>query len=396
MAPKGTPPNSHPSILDRDEEATDPGLSPTVSNPGIVRPASPATAPRMPDLGPLRRLMQDPAVTEIMVNDVREIVVEKDGRLLNTSMRFTSLDELNQLVRNIQDFTGRYVTPESPYMDVTLPDGSRVNIVSPPVTPQGPCLTIRRFPKRLTVDHLFAQGTLDQKMGYFLNACVVGKRNILLCGGTGSGKTTFLNALAMYIPAQERIVTIEDTPELMIQHKNSVKMQTKAATPTAPGVTQRELVANALRMRPDRLILGECRRGEALDMLQAMNTGHEGSLTTVHANSPRDALARLETLCLLDGAEIPLTAVRKQIASAIEVIVQLKRYRNGRRRVTEIVELTGLETENYTLQEIFKFEPDPAAPLNPDTGIFKCTGFVPKFITDLKEQGIEIPEDFFI
>jgi pilus assembly protein CpaF len=242
-------------------------------------------------LGPLDEFLRDPAISEIMVNDLRNVMIEKDGKLMFSGFSYTSASDLDRLVRGILQPTGRELTPDQPYVDVMLPDGSRVNVIGPPLTLGGPCLTIRKFPaNRITVDQLMASGTLDRRMAYFLNLCVVGKLNILVCGGTGSGKTTLLNVLASFIPKGERLVTIEDTAELKIDHFNSVRLQTKAATPGHPGVPARELVANALRMRPDRIVIGECRRGEAFDMLQAMNTGHEGSMTSLHANGPRDGI----------------------------------------------------------------------------------------------------------
>jgi pilus assembly protein CpaF len=269
-----------------------------------------------------------------------------------------------------------------------LPDGSRVNIVTQPLTQLGPCLTIRKFPsRRLSLEDLIQNSFLDKRMAYFLQACTLGRLNLVVSGGTSSGKTTLLNALAMVIPKIERIVTIEDTPELLIQQINSVKLQTKPQMPASPPVTARELVANALRMRPDRIILGECRRGEAFDMLQAMNTGHEGSMTTIHANSPRDALSRLETLCLLAGVDLPVVALRKQISEAIDLVVQTKRFRDGKRRVVAISEVTGMEGEIITTQEIFTTSPDGSQ--------FKCTGFVPTFMDRLKENGFELPAGFF-
>jgi pilus assembly protein CpaF len=278
-----------------------------------------------------------------------------------------------------------------------LPDGSRVNIIGPPLTQYGPCLTIRKFPtKRWKLDELAGFEMLDQRMAQFLKACVYGRMNILISGGTGSGKTTLLNALASQIPKGERIVTIEDVPELAIGHFNSVKLQTKPQTPASAPVTARELTANALRMRPDRIIIGECRRGEAFDMLQAMNTGHEGSMTTVHANSARDALARVETLCMLGGVELPLNAIRRQIASALDLIIQIKRFRTSQRRVVAINEITGMEGEMITLQEIFAFDThSKTQDATEGAGKFVCTGFVPTFLDRLRENGVDLPKAFF-
>jgi pilus assembly protein CpaF len=361
-------------------------------------PPTPQLPPaRMPEMGPLDSLMKDPTITEIMVNDLRNVMIERNGVLQFSGFTYQTIDELNRLTRNILDITGRILSPDSPYVDTMLPDGSRVNIVAPPLTLIGPCLTIRKFPsKRPTINDLITNGTLDQRIAYFLNVCVLGKMNILVSGGTGSGKTTLLNVLAAFIPKGERIVTIEDTPELAIQHFNSVKLQTKPQTPGSSAILARELVANALRMRPDRIIIGECRRSEAFDMLQAMNTGHSGSMSTLHANSPRDALARLETLCMLTGIDFPLLALKKQISSAIDLIVQIKRFRNGKRRVIAISEVTGMEGETITLQDIFIYETDlDTAGQSAETGKFKVTGMVPSFVERLREQGIEFPRSFF-
>ncbi|OFZ84209.1 MAG: hypothetical protein A3K03_07160 [Bdellovibrionales bacterium RIFOXYD1_FULL_44_7] len=373
----------------QEDEKTDPGIS-------IPSPKTSRIVLRMPEMGALDTFIKDPSVSEIMVNDVRNVMIERNGKLMFSGFCYQAVDEVNRLVRNILDVTGRILSPDQPYVDVMLPDGSRVNIVGPPLTVGGPCITIRKFPaKSFTINDLIATEMLDKKMASFLHACVVGRMNILVSGGTGSGKTTLLNVLTSFIPKGERLVTIEDTPELAISHYNSVRMQTKAQTPISPAVTARDLVANSLRMRPDRIVVGECRRSEAMDMLQAMNTGHEGSMTTLHANSPRDALARLETLCLMSGVELPLLAVRKQITSAIDLIVQVKRFRSGKRRIVAMVEVTGLEIETYTLQDLFTFEISQQHGDKQDHGSFKCTGFVPTFLDRMKEQGVEIPRNFF-
>lgn len=368
----GTPP------APESEDRTDTGI--------VAVPPSPAKPNiQMPDMGPLDAFMKDPTISEIMVNDLRNVMVEKDGKLLFSGFSYQSLEELNRLTQNILAITGRTLSSELPYLDVMLEDGSRVNIVGPPLTLNGPCLTIRKFPTRkLVIDDLMASGTLDRRIAYFLNVCVVGRLNILISGGTGSGKTTLLNVLSGFVPKGERIVTIEDTAELQIGHFNSVRLQTKPATHDSEGIEARELVANALRMRPDRIIVGECRRAEAFDMLQAMNTGHEGSMTTLHANSPRDAIARLETLCLMAGIDLPLLAIRKQIQSALDLIIQIKRPRDGKRRIVSVAEVVGMEGEVVTLQDIFTWDVD-----------FKCTGFVPTFVERLKAQGIEFPPGYF-
>jgi len=312
-------------------------------------------------------------------------------------LTYQTVDDLNRLTRAILDFSGRVLTPDHPFVDTSLPDGSRVNIVGPPLTLSGPCITIRKFPTlRPSIEDMLKTGTLDRRIAYFLNICVVGRLNVVISGGGGTGKTTLLNALMAFVPKGERIVTIEDTPELSVTHANSVRMQTKPQSPTLPAIGARELLANALRMRPDRIIVGECRRGEALDMLQAMNTGHSGSMTTVHANSPRDALSRLETLSLMGGVDLPLIAIRKQMASAIDLLIQLKRFRNGQRHVVSVTELTGIEGETPTLQDIFTYEVNgKTGPEGEVNGVFKCTGMVPTFIERLNEQGLDFPQNYF-
>lgn len=369
--------------------ASTPPVPPNTTRTGNPQRTVPRTVPRtvkMPEMGPLDIFMKDPAVSEIMVNDLRNVMIEKDGKLQFSGFAYQSIDELNRLTRNILDITGRIVSPDAPYVDTMLPDGSRVNIVVPPLTIYGPCITIRKFPaKQLSIHDLMKLKALDQRMAYFLNCCVIARLNILICGGTGGGKTTLLNVLSTFIPKAERIITIEDTPELALQHFNSVRLQTKPQTPASAAVTARDLVANALRMRPDRIIVGECRRSEAFDMLQAMNTGHQGSMTTLHANSPRDGLARLETLCMLAGVDLPLSAIRKQMASAIDLIIQIHRFRDGTRRVTYISEVTGMEADTITLQDLFLYENDR----------FKTNGLVPICIERLRENGIELPNNYF-
>jgi pilus assembly protein CpaF len=385
-----------------EEEPTPIDLQRPVPNPPNNLTPAPQSPPpvktpvKMPELGILEPLMKDPSISEIMVNDLRNVMIERNGRLELSAVIYPGIDELNRLVRNVLDVTGRIISPDSPYIDTRLPDGSRVNIVVPPLTLGGPCITIRKFPeKALTIHELLKLGALDQKMAYFLNCCVIAKQNLLICGGTGSGKTTLLNVLTTFIPKDERMITIEDTPELTLQHVNSVRLQTKPQSPTSSAITARDLVANALRMRPDRIIVGECRRTEAFDMLQAMNTGHQGSMTTIHANSVRDGLSRLETLCLLAGADLPLLAIRKQMASALDLIVQVQRFRNGKRRVTAISEITGMEGEIITLQDLFVYESTHTQTNTSDSGRFKPTGMVPMGIERLREYGIQLPNHFF-
>ena len=350
---------------------------------------SPSPRHSMPDLGPLDPLLKDPKVTEIMINDIRNIMIEKEGKIEPFHFNYSQIDELNRLLQTLLVAMGKTLSAESPYVDGVLPDGSRVHVIVSPVTLYGPCITIRKFPQRkLNVQDLVNQGTVSQKMSLFLNACVMGRLNILVCGGTGSGKTTLLNILTSFVPKNERIISIEDTPELVIRHANSVRLQTRVETNQTPSITARELIVNALRMRPDRILVGECRRGEAFDMLQAMNTGHSGSMTTLHANSPRDGLARLETLCMIAGTDLPLLAIRKQMTSAIDLIIQIKRFRDGKRRIVSIEEITGMESDTITLQQLFLFDPE-------HPNFFKPTGFVPTFLDRLEEEGVELPSSFF-
>jgi pilus assembly protein CpaF len=346
------------------------------------------TPVKLPELGALNAFFKDDAVTEIMVNDTRNVFIEKGGKLMFSGLKIQAADELARIVRNLADSAARVVTPEHPYADFMLADGSRVNVAIPPVTVLGPAITIRRFPsKRPGAEDLMANGTFDQRLGYFLNVCVVGRRNILVAGGTGAGKTTLLNLFCQFIPRGERIITIEDTPEIAVAHENSVRMQTRPREGALTPVDSRELLANALRMRPDRIILGECRRGEALDMLQAMNTGHQGSMTSLHANSSREALFRLETLCLMAGVDLPLGAIRKYIATSLDLIVQIKRFRSGARKVTQVTEVTGMEGETILLQDIFGLEKDGETA--------KAMGYVPRFLPELQEMGIQIANDYF-
>jgi pilus assembly protein CpaF len=350
-------------------------------------PASLSKGIPMPDLGILNAIIQDSEITEIMVNDLRNIAIEKRGQIVVTPVRFKSIDELNRIVRILLDPTGRQITPENPLANATLPDGSRVHIVAPPITEYGPCITIRRFPRRYSVENFVANGTLDARMAHFLSACVVGKQNILVSGGTGTGKTTLLNALISLIPPHERVITIEDTAEIPLILPNQVKMMTKVKTLGGDAITSRDLISNALHMRPDRIIIGECRGSESMDMIQAMNTGHQGSMTTIHANSPRDALSRLETLMLSSGIDMPLPAIRRQIANAIQVIVQIRRFRTGERKIVSIQEVTGAEQDTLLLQEVFSFEPSNPHDSHSAQGHFRFNVSA-KVVENLKAQGI--------
>jgi pilus assembly protein CpaF len=311
------------------------------------------------DYGPLASLMGDPAVTEIMVNGHREIWIERAGHLLRTDAAFDSEAQLMSLIWEIAVYVGRHVNREEPMLDARLPDGSRVNAILPPVSLCGPVMTIRRFSaEAVDAEDLVATNSVSQPALDFLAACVMSRRTLLISGRTGSGKTTLLNVLSSYIPGGERIITIEDAAELKLHQNHWVRLETRPPDPAGVHqVTTRDLVRNSLRMRPDRIVVGECRGGEAFDMLQAMNTGHEGSMSTVHANSPRDALQRLETLCLMAGIDVPHRAIRDQIGSAIHVLVHLDRDIEGRRKVVHISEVVGREGEVVTMQDIFTVQP---------------------------------------
>jgi len=338
--------------------------------------------------GPLQAFLEDPTVTEIMVNGAGKIFVEQKGIIKKTPARFDNEQNLLQLLHAIAKAMGRPLDLEHPLLDGRLPDGSRINCVIPPVAVDGPSLTIRKFSREaLSYQQLIASGAMDERMAYFLSCCVQSKINVLVSGGTGSGKTTLLNVLSTFIPQHERIVCIEDTAELKLKNENLVRMESRPPLDSDPGVSIRTLVINALRMRPDRIVVGECRGAEAFDMLTAMNTGHEGSLTTVHSNSARDTLRRLETMILLSGIEIPYKIIRQNISATINLIVHASRCADGQRRVVEIVEVGGMEGDVILSQEIFKW--------HSSTG-FKSMGFVPGFVRHFKEKGIDFPADFFM
>jgi pilus assembly protein CpaF len=343
-------------------------------------------------LGPLEDLLKDDTVSEIMVNGPDHIFVERLGRIERTDKTFTSAQAVLQVIERIVARVGRRIDEASPMVDARLPDGSRVNAIVPPLALKGPCLTIRKFMREtLSSDDLVMKGTLSAEMAEFLLTAVKYRQSIVISGGTGSGKTTTLNVLSSFIPEDERIITIEDAAELKLSQAHVVALETRPPNLEGRGeVAIRDLVRNALRMRPDRIVVGECRGGEALDMLQAMNTGHEGSLTTLHANSPRDALARLETLVLMSGMELPVRAIRDQVASAVSLIVQQARLSDGSRRITHISEVTGLEGEVVTMQDLFVFEESGADKAGKIKGEYKATGQVPHFYETLRQRGVDV------
>ena len=349
-------------------------------------------------LGPIEPLLKDPSVTEVMVNGPDSIYIERKGRLQKTDVRFRNTEHLMHIIDRIVTAVGRRGDESSPMVDARLADGSRVNVIIPPLSLSGPCVTIRKFSKDvLTVDKMIEFGSFDQRMAEFLEDCVKGRLNIVVSGGTGSGKTTLLNVLSSYVPATERLVTLEDSAELQLKQDHVVTLETRPPNIEGEGeVTMRDLVRNALRMRPDRIIVGECRTGEALDMLQAMNTGHDGSMTTAHANSARDALSRLETMVLMSGMELPLRAIRSQIASAVDIIVQIARLRDGSRKIINIAEVTGMEGDIITLQDLFYFENHGVDQDGRITGAFLTSGLRPLCTEKLAMNGVTLPPDLFI
>ncbi len=347
-------------------------------------------------MGPLAPLLADPAVSDILVNAPDKVYIERFGRLERTQVRFRDADHIVRVIERIASTVGRRIDAASPMADLRLPDGSRVNATLPPATIDGPTLSIRRFGKRrLRRDDLLSFGTLSREMLTFLALAVRHRRNILISGGTGAGKSTLLGAMAEVIGNDERIVTIEDTAELMLDQEHVVRMETRPPNLEGRGrIVARDLLINALRMRPDRIIVGEVRSDEALDMLQAMNTGHDGSLCTVHANSPRDALARLETMVLMAGTELPSRGVREQIVSALQLVVHVRRFDDGVRRIQSIAEITGLEDTTPLMQELFVFKREGRQGRRV-LGHFAPTGIVPRMVDDLREEGIEVPLSLF-
>jgi pilus assembly protein CpaF len=347
--------------------------------------------------GPLERLLADDSVTEIMVNGPFDIWVERQGRLYETNVRFNDDSHLRRIINKMVAQVGRRIDESSPMVDARLPDGSRVNAIIPPLSLSGPIVTIRKFSrKRLDMQELIKIGTLSEETVGFLKRCIAAQLNVLISGGTGSGKTTLLNALSAAISDAERIVTIEDAAELQLNQKHVLRLEARPKNIEGAGeVAIRDLVRNSLRMRPDRIIVGEVRGAEALDMLQAMNTGHDGSLSTVHANAPRDALARIETMVLMAGFELPVRAIRHQVASALDMIVHLERLEDGSRRVTSITEVQRMESDVITMQEIFAFKVERLTGDGIVIGSLRPTGLRPTFLHKFAKRGIDLPNEIF-
>jgi len=348
-------------------------------------------------LGPLEPLLADPTISDILVNSHHTIYIERRGKIEATNVRFKDDEHLMRVIERIVSSVGRRIDESSPMVDARLQDGSRVNAIIPPLSIDGPVLSIRRFGSDpLKMAMLVEFNALTKDIADMLQMVVTARLNILISGGTGAGKTTLLNALSAYIPETERIVTIEDSAELQLQQPHVVRLETRPPNIEGRGeVTQRDLVRNALRMRPDRIVIGEVRGGEAIDMLQAMNTGHDGSLTTVHANTPRDALSRLETMIQMTGMRLSDRAMRQQVASALNLVVQVARLSDGSRRVTSISEITGMEGETITMQEIFQYERTGIDPQGKVLGRFRPTGIRPRFAERLKQSGLQLPRVFF-
>ncbi len=347
--------------------------------------------------GPLQPLLEDEEISEVMVNGPKKIFIERKGKLIKTNITFENDAAVIRIIEKIILPLGRRIDADNPTVDARLPDGSRVNAVIPPCAIDGPTITIRKFKKeKLSVEQLIKFGTLTPQMAEFIRACVIARLNIVISGGTGSGKTTLLNVLSSNIPEDERIVTIEDAAELRLQQEHVVRLETKTSNIDGKNaVSVRDLVRNSLRMRPDRIIVGECRGGETLDMLQAMNTGHDGSLTTLHANTPRDALSRMETMCMMAGMDLPIKVVREQIASAIDLIIQQTRLRDGSRKITAITEVAGMEGETVVLTDVFKFEQTNITADGKVIGELKPTGIRPLFTPRLEAAGFRLGPDVF-
>lgn len=349
------------------------------------------------ELGPIQDLLADDSVSEIMVNRKDQIYVERKGKLVLSNVGFSGTSQLLAVIERIVAPLGRRIDEKTPYVDARLPDGSRVHAIIPPLAVQGPMLTIRKFSKnRITYKDLVGFGSMTEEMADFLRACIEARLNVVISGGTGSGKTTLLNVLAAFIPPNERIITVEDAAELQLPQDHWGRLETRPANIEGKGeVSIRDLVRNTLRMRPDRIVVGECRAGEALDMLQAMNTGHDGSMTTIHSNTPRDCIARMETLVMMAGMDLPAKAIREQIASAVNLVVQQTRLSDGSRKVTSITEIIGMQGDVVTMQEIFGFKRTGMDKNRKVIGKYVATGFIPKFIDELEQQGIKIPRGIF-
>ncbi len=356
-----------------------------------------AVADEVLGFGPLEPLLRDPSISEVMVNAPDTVFYEKEGRLYLSSVRFRDDGHIMRIVERIVAPLGRRVDESSPMVDARLPDGSRVNVIIPPVAPKSPTITIRKFrADKMTFSDLVATGALTNELAEFFRACVQAKLNIIISGGTGSGKTTMLNALSSFIPDTERIVTIEDPTELQLQQGHVVTLEARPPSLEGKGeVTQRDLVRNSLRMRPDRILVGEVRGSEAFDMLQAMNTGHEGSLGTVHANTPRDALARIENMVMMAGFELPVKAIREQMQSAIHVVIQIARFPDGTRKVVSVAEVSGMEGQVVTMQDLFRFEQTGVDSDGRIMGGLRTTGIRPRFAEKFEVSGIHLPPDMF-
>ncbi len=372
-----------------------------VEQPGMARDERNSVIKEVLDealgLGPLEELLSDDTVSEIMVNGRDRIFVERNGRLTLSNLTFTSNLQLRNIIERIVTPLGRRIDEKTPYVDARLKDGSRVNAVIEPIAIDGPSLTIRKFAKKAIGSHQYVEwGTMTQNMVDFLRVCVENGLNVIVSGGTGSGKTTLLNVLSSFIPSNERIVTVEDAAELQLKQEHVVRLETRPANMEGTGaISIRDLVRNSLRMRPDRILVGECRGGEALDMLSAMNTGHDGSMTTLHANSPREAISRLETLCLMAGMDLPVKAIREQIAGAVDLIIQISRLSDGSRKILSITEVVGIQGETITLQEIFRFKEEGSDKNRKIIGQFQAMGLIPTFIEEFERKGINVPRTLF-
>ena len=347
-------------------------------------------------LGPLEPLLQDGSISDILCNTYRDVYIEKAGVLIKTNARFVNNAHLMNIIDRIVSRVGRRIDESTPMVDARLPDGSRVNAIIPPLALNGPTLTIRKFEKDpLTIDDLIRFGSMSAETAEFLRACVIARLNTVVSGGTGSGKTTLLNVLSSFIPEDERIITVENAAELQLRQEHVVTLESRPPNIEGKGqITIQDLVINTLRMRPDRIVVGECRGGETLDMLQAMNTGHDGSLTTAHANSPRDMLARLETMCLMAGMDLPVRAIREQIASAVDLIIQQSRLRDGSRKVINVTEVQGMEGDVIVMSDIFAFE-QQGIENGKIIGRLKATGIRPKFYERIETAGISLPPNIF-